>query len=88
MQTFTIRMQSASKDKHIHIRLARNTLVSGSVASVTDMESRFGLMEHATRATGKITELMALASSRTSMAMFTKETGSMTRRMDKEFTFM
>ena len=45
-------------------------------------------MEPAMRATGKIIELTASANSLTSMAMFTKETGSMTRQTDREFTFM
>ena len=81
-------MRNASKDKHIHTQQALNTPVSGLEGSATATVSRSGLMEPAMRVTGKIIELTALASSLTSMAMFTKETGSMIRQTDREYTFM
>ena len=81
-------MRNASKDKHIHTQQAPNTPVSGLEGSATATVSRSGRMEPAMKATGKIIELTASANSLTSMAMFTKETGSMTRQTDREFTFM
>lgn len=43
------------------------------------MASKCGLMEPATRETGKITELKDLENSPTLMVIYTKETGSMTK---------
>ena len=53
-----------------------------------DSVSKHGLMELATKATGKIIELSAKASLCILMEMFTKATGLMTRQTVLEFMFM
>ena len=65
------------KEIHTLLPLGPSTLVSGSVASVRDTESKSGLMEPNTRASGKIIEPMARENSLISMVMSMMASGSM-----------
>jgi hypothetical protein len=53
-----------------------------------DLESRFGLTELSTLGSGEKIEHMAKASSFTWMAMFTMDSGQMTRLTEQAFTVM
>lgn len=81
-------MLQESKDRRIDIRQERRIPVSGLVASEMASESKCGQMVPAMRETGRTIELKDLESSPTSMGIFMKVTGSMTKPMEEEFTFM
>ena len=68
-------------------RRKRSIQGSGSVGSEMEMERRFGPMAPAMKVTGRITELMATENSLISMAMSTREIGSMIRPTARASTF-
>ena len=68
-------MPNKNRDRPIDIRLGQPIPVSGLVVSETDTESKFGLMVHAMRGTGKTIEHKVSESSRILTEISMKATG-------------
>ena len=82
-----IRKLSVRRDPPTDIRQEQPILVSGLEGSEMATGSKYGLMVHAMRETGRTIEHKALENSLILMEIFTRATGSMTRQMGKESTF-
>jgi len=83
-----IQRQQERREKPIDIRPELLIQVSGLVASETAMENKFGQMGLATREIGRTIERRVSANLLILMETFMKVTGSMTRPMAEECTFM
>ena len=75
-------------DLYTPSRLEQHIKASGSVDSEMDTVLKFGQMGLGMRDNGRITEHMAMENLYMWMETSMKVTGSMTRRMDSEFTSM